>query len=382
MADDGNLAAMFQAVVLHANDAVLVTEAEPVEREAGGPRIVYANPAFTKATGYTLEEVLGKTPRILQGPKTDRAELDRLHAALKRWQTVRVELLNYRKDGSEFWVELDIVPVADATGWFTHWISIQRDITARKLAEQALQQAMAEAEEASRAKTQYLGSMGHELRTPLNAIIGFADIIRRSMAEGDPQFSRYAGFIHSAGEHLLGVVNDLLDMARLQSGALVLHEQTVELPAVMAECRAMLALQAEKAGVALAVELPADPPRLRADLVRLRQILVNLVGNAVKFTPRGGRVALRAERTGGGLALVVADSGIGMTAEEVELALQPFRQLPAGGQRDGAGLGLPIAQALAELHGGRLVIESRPGMGTVAKVVLPPERLVIGDGLR
>ena len=127
---------LLESAVVHANDAVLITEAEPIDEP--GPRIVFANQAFCRMTGYAADEVLGKTPRLLQGPKTDRAQLDLIRHALARWQAVRVELVNYHKDGSEFWVELVIVPLADETGWYTHWVSVQRDITDRKLAEQAL----------------------------------------------------------------------------------------------------------------------------------------------------------------------------------------------------------------------------------------------------
>ena len=129
---------LLQSVVVNTNDAVLITEAEPIEEP--GPCILYANEAFTRMTGYTLEEVLGKTPRILQGPKTDRAQRNRIRVALSRWEPVTVEVINYRKDGSEFWVEISIVPVANKDGWYTHWISVQREITERKQAEQALRQ--------------------------------------------------------------------------------------------------------------------------------------------------------------------------------------------------------------------------------------------------
>jgi PAS domain S-box-containing protein len=129
---------LLQSVVVNTNDAVLITEPEPIEEP--GPRILYANEAFTRMTGYTLEEVLGKTPRILQGPKTDRAQRNKIRAALSRWEPVTVEVINYRKDGSEFWVEISIVPVANKDGWYTHWISVQREITERKQAEQALRQ--------------------------------------------------------------------------------------------------------------------------------------------------------------------------------------------------------------------------------------------------
>jgi diguanylate cyclase (GGDEF)-like protein/PAS domain S-box-containing protein len=137
--DTGELKSLFESIVLFANDVVLVTEAEPIDLAAGGPRVVYVNPAFTRMTGYRSEDIVGLTPRVLQSPKTDRAQLDLVREALRRWRPVEVELLNLRKDGSEFWVQLSITPVADASGFFTHWVAIQRDITARRMREIAVQ---------------------------------------------------------------------------------------------------------------------------------------------------------------------------------------------------------------------------------------------------
>lgn len=134
----GGTGALFESIVINANDVVLVTEAEPVDLASGGPRVLYVNPAFTRMTGYTAAEIVGLTPRILQSPKTDRRELDRLRAALSRWKPVEVELLNVRKDGTEFWVQINITPVCDATGLWTHWVAVQRDITARKGREAAV----------------------------------------------------------------------------------------------------------------------------------------------------------------------------------------------------------------------------------------------------
>lgn len=166
---------LLQSVVLHANDSIVITNAEPLD--APGPQIVFVNDAFCRMTGYRPEEVIGKTPRILQGPKTDRAALDRLKDSLRRWQPSLVELLNYRKDGSEFWVEISLVPVANANGWYTHWIAIQRETSDRKRLETELLRTLQKERELSELRSHFVTTTSHEFRTPLTAILTAAEML-------------------------------------------------------------------------------------------------------------------------------------------------------------------------------------------------------------
>jgi signal transduction histidine kinase len=237
------------------------------------------------------------------------------------------------------------------------------------------------AEAANEAKSQFLANMSHELRTPLNAIIGFSQIIKEQTmgAVGVPRYIEYANDIFCAGEHLLALINNVLDISKIQAGKLNLKEEPVDLHEIVQGSLAAVSAQALKNKVALQVDLPAKLPIVRADAVAMRQILINLLSNAVKFTPDGGEVTVSAERAkDGGLAMVITDTGIGMNDEEIAIALEPFRQVENALTKkyDGTGLGLPIARRLVELHGGRLEIASAKNLGTVIRAHLPADRVI------
>ncbi len=254
---------------------------------------------------------------------------------------------------------------------------------AERLAETA-EAAMLRAEAANTAKTHFLASMSHELRTPLNAIIGFSDAMRGGAASGPAagvtvkDTSEYADHIHEAGMHLLAIVDDILDTAKLESGKITLREDPVDTMALLASCQNVIAGLAESRGVAL--EFRGDPklPGIWGDEQRLRQVLINLLSNAVKFTPKGGRVVLQAQMLeDGSIAFMVADTGVGMREEDLPRALAPFQQIEpdATKRREGTGLGLPLAKAFTELHSGTLEIKSSPGAGTRVMVRLPVSRV-------
>ncbi|HVA13947.1 MAG TPA: ATP-binding protein, partial [Stellaceae bacterium] len=237
------------------------------------------------------------------------------------------------------------------------------------------------AEAANEAKSQFLANMSHELRTPLNAIIGFSQIIKEQTmgAIGVPRYAEYANDIFCAGEHLLALINNVLDISKIQAGKLSLKEEPVDLHEIVQGSLTAVSAQALKNKILLQVDLPATLPMVRADAVAMRQILINLLSNAVKFTPEGGEVTVSAERVkDGGLAMIVADTGIGMNADEIAIALEPFRQVENALTKkyDGTGLGLPIARRLVELHGGKLEIASAKNLGTVIRAHLPAERVI------
>jgi len=235
------------------------------------------------------------------------------------------------------------------------------------------------AEAASGAKSRFLALMSHELRTPLNAILGFSEVIaRQTMGPVAPRYADYAQDIHRSGQHLLTLISDILELARAESGRLRLSEEETSLFEVVDPCVRLIAPRAQQQGVALSVAL-AKNVRLNADSTKLRQTVLNLLSNAVKFTPAGGRVEIRAKQHGsGGLAIQVADTGIGIRPEDIPQALLPFERLKGAEKIEGTGLGLPLAKMLTELHDGVLELSSMPGRGTRVTIHLPPYR-VLGD---
>ena len=271
-------------------------------------------------------------------------------------------------------------------------LRLHRELSARMLAHERLSTTVTEldharlaAEESSRVKSQFMAHMSHELRTPLNAIIGFSEMIRDAlMGPVSTRYRDYARDIHSSGSHLLRLINDVLDLSKVEAGRLELKEEEVDLTKLVGDCRRLVADRVAAGGLVLAAELPPSLPAIRGDELRLKQIVLNLLSNAVKFTHPGGRITLAAGATAeGGIALSIRDTGIGMAPEEIPVALEPFRQLDSAFNRrfEGTGLGLPLARRLAELHGATLSLESVKGEGTFATLALPASRVLRGQEL-
>jgi len=243
--------------------------------------------------------------------------------------------------------------------------------------------AAAEVRQASRAKSEFLANMSHELRTPLNAIIGFSEIMAREILGpiGQARYRDYASDIQVSGKHLLGVINDILDLSRIEAGKMTLVDDEVNLADVIGGCVHLLSHRVLAAGLSVERQFNPETPLIRADEGRIRQIGFNLIANAIKFTPRGGSVWVSiGTNDAGEIVLSVADTGIGMRPEDIPIALTPFQQVQTGGARNhgGTGLGLPLTKTLVELHDGRLEISSALGQGTTVSVTFPRGRAVCG----
>ncbi len=284
-------------------------------------------------------------------------------------------------DGKTAEISISGVPRTDGAGNFLGYRGIATNVTKFRRAEQELRVAKEAAEAANRAKSEFLANMSHELRTPLNAIIGFSEMmVGEVFGKLDhPKYREYARDIHSSGSHLLALINDVLDMSKIEAGRVELDEAVVSLGAVVRACYAMVAWRATQGGVELADPSDLVLPTVIGDERAIRQVMLNLLTNAVKFTPRGGSVHI-----GGGLdnngdaVVIVADTGVGISAEALETLFEPFQQAGAriARQTEGTGLGLAISRSLMRLHGGELVIESAPSDGTKATARFPATRVV------
>ena len=263
-------------------------------------------------------------------------------------------------------------------------LATYEDVTEYYESETELRTAKEEAEDASQAKSAFLANVSHELRTPLNAIIGFSEVMESEMfgPMGDRHYREYARDIHESGHHLLSLINDILDLSKIEAGKFELHEENLAVADTVQTALRLVQQRAESAGVELARALPPGLPRLYADQRAMKQILINLIANAIKFTPQGGRVTVGAElEESGDLVFFVRDTGVGMSEEDLAKAMMPFGQADSSltRQREGTGLGLPLSKHLTEMHGGDLTIESAPGAGTTVHVRFPAARVRLGE---
>jgi signal transduction histidine kinase len=340
------------------NEMVLVTEAEPIGGE--GHRIVMVSEALERFSGYRAEELIGKTPRIFQGPQTDR-------------------------------VELDIAPIADEKGWYTHWIAVQRDITERKRVEMelaaqrdrlhelagALSRAKDEAERANEAKSVFLANMSHELRTPMHAIMSFSrlGLDRVAMGEVD-RLSRYFGNIHESGARPTSLLNDLLDLSKLEAGRMEMRRDQTDLSQVVNDCIIELEPLAATKKQRIVFPTPAVAVIANVDPVRIGQVLRNLLSNANKFSPEGGRIDIELQALPDAVPpavrLAVLDEGVGIPESELESVFDKFVQSSKTRTNEGGtGLGLAICRELVIAHGGSIHARQREPRGTVFEMILP-----------
>ncbi len=374
--------------------------------------IEYVNAQFTLVTGYTVEEALGKNPRILKSGLLDK------HIYTELWETIlsgnewRGEFYNMKKNGNLFWEYASISPILDDSGKITHFVAVKEDITARKQIEAELLAAREKAEAANQAKSIFLANMSHELRSPLNAIIGFAQVMQRN-ADISTEYRDYLAIIMRSGEHLLGLINDVLDMSKIEAGWAVLNESVFDVRQMVADIEGMFWLRAQEKGLHLHIACDVEVPQyVCADEQKVRQVLINLLSNAIKFTNEGSvvvHVSMRPSqdnlvhrvdiedveppkappgppvhggesgvsplRVGGPvgeksedthrLYVTVHDTGQGIASDEIEHVFDAFVQTQAGRKsQEGTGLGLSISHRFVQLMGGDMTVQSEVGHGT------------------
>jgi PAS domain S-box-containing protein len=360
---------LLQSVVVNTNDAVVITEAQPIGKP--GPNIIYVNEAFTRITGYSLEEVLGKTPRILQGAKTSRDELDKVWTALSRWETVTVQVVNYRKDGSEFWNEFSIVPVADKTGWYTHWISVQRDITGRKRLDE-IRMALERERELSVLKTRFFSMASHEFRTPLSTALAAAQLLENCQDEWDNSSKRLRNLqrIQLSVKNMVQILDDILTINRAETGKLEFNPKLIDLEGFCGYFVEEMRLSTdERHTLSFACQGKAVPAWVDQRL--LGSILSNLLLNAIKYSPQGGNVHLSLEFKSDTVILQVQDQGIGILLADQKQLFEPFHRGKNVRSIPGTGLGLVVVKKCVDLHQGHINIITEVGVGTTCAIALP-----------
>ena len=377
--------ARFHAVVDHAYNLICTLE---------GGRVTFINKAGLGLIGATHAAAVQGTQfasmfhpdyrEIIDGGIGEIAEDD---------STFLAKLM--RADGVAVDVEMTVTPLTAANGPAAAYMIEARDITARNRAAEALRnynrrlraqaddlrKAKNDAELTNRAKSQFLANTSHELRTPLNAIIGFSDMIREEMFGplGNEKYAEYINDIHESGAHLLHIINDVLDVSMIETGQLALAEKRLDIADIIETSARLVRVHVEAAGLEFRIDCAEGLPDLNGDGRRVKQVVVNLLTNAINFTPQGGRVSLTAAMNDdGGLEISVADTGIGMVSSEIEAAFQPFDQADNSDTRTqgGLGLGLPLAKSLMELHDGSIDIRSAKGAGTTVVIRFPAARLI------
>ena len=406
----------YSMIVELAKDAIVCID--------GTERIVLFNRGAEEVFGYDAGEVLGQPLAILMPEPFrggHRAHLDTFQATgvSARFMSERAEVHGRRKDGTIFPAEASIS--AFESKGKTYFAAVLRDITERRNFEEAMRQSEEElhaqmielkatrdqfeaqgvelvdlcedlartrdaAIYANHAKSQFLAHMSHEIRTPLNAVLGFSEVIGDEILGPvtPPKYREYAKDIHDSGAHLLELINDILDLAKIEAGKLEIQDGEVDVPDAVEASLRFVKERANNAGVVLKTEFDTGLPVLRADERMTKKMLINLLTNAVNFTPGGGKVSVRASLDRlGALRLSVRDTGVGIAAEDIPNVLESFGQADnsRAGVTKGTGLGLPLVKSMIEMHGGTLELESEVGAGTTATIRFPPDRIA-GRGTR
>ncbi|MGA1607971.1 MAG: ATP-binding protein [Planctomycetota bacterium] len=365
-------------VAAYTDNSVVVTNAEG--------EIEWVNRSFEQLTGYARAAAAGKKPgHLLQGPDTDQDTVARIRQALRAGMPVSEEILNYTRAGRAYWVSLSITPIRDSRGCPVRFVAVQRETTrdreqrealvhaTRRLADQtqALERSRAEAVRASAEKSSFLARTSHEIRTPMTAIVGYADLLERGEGS-DEQRRSWVGRIRDASRQLLDLAGGVLDLARIEQGPRTASMAPVRLAALVDAVGATLEPEASRKGLGLTWRVPSDLPDVTSDARAIRQILLNLGANAVRYTHRG-EVRITAERAAcGAIDLCVADTGVGIRPDELDGMFQPFVRLEAEAlQTEGFGLGLAISHQLALSIGAELLVESTHGVGSSFRLRVP-----------
>lgn len=345
-----------------------------IVREADGS-VYFASPALEKVLGRQASDVeRANFLKYVHPDDIDAAQT--IYAIPLPGQTLTATFRTRHADGHYLWVETTTRGIFDqATGKLRNLLSVSRDVTQRMQHELQIKAAQERAESANKAKSRFLANMSHELRTPLNAVIGFTDMMRQRTFGplGNERYEEYATLIYDSGQLLLDLISDMLDMAKIEAGRLELNFENVDFNGTIEDSVRMLRDRAENSGLELNVSLPKEPLFVRADKRAVKQILLNLLSNAIKFTPAGGSIGVGVRAENGFATISVCDTGIGISASDLDRLGNPFEQVNSDPMlsKGGPGLGLALVRAMVEKHGGSLTIQSEEGVGTEVRATFP-----------
>ncbi len=365
---------LLESVITNTKDAIVITEAEPFDRP--GPKIVFVNKAFTEMTGYASEEIIGKTPRILQGPKTDRTELERLTESLNRWESCEITVINYKKNGEEFWSNISISPVADKNGWYTHWISIQRDVTQAKLLElrlmelnESLQKKAKELAESNLELEHFAYVASHDLQEPLRMVTSFLSLLEKKYTDViDDRGKKYIFLAVDGAKRMQQMILDLLEFSRV--GKKDETQCQINLNELVVGINLLLQKIIEDKKAVISVH---SLPVINTFKSSIRQVFQNLIGNALKYSKEGipVKIEITAIEFAGHWQFAVSDNGIGISAAYFNRIFVIFQRLHTRDAFSGTGIGLAITKKAIEKLGGKIWVESKLGQGSSFYFTVP-----------
>lgn len=348
------------------SQAVIQSQASVVITDPEG-NIEYVNPHFSLVTGYSRQEAIGQNPRILKSGRHSDQFYDELWKTITSGKTWKGEICNKNKDGELYWESASISPIVNAKGEVVNFVAVKQDVTELKKAKE-------EAESATRAKSDFLANMSHELRTPLNAILGFSEILVMEMAGDLNDIQKeYLNDVYESGSHLLLLINDILDLSKVESGNIELDLSKVDISSLIERCLVFFKEKAMTKKLEITTNIEDFTDDFLADELKLKQVLINLIGNAVKFTEDNGRITIYAQKSDKYFKITVEDTGIGIDKKDINKLFEPFHQLENVYTKkvQGTGLGLALSKKMIELHGGKLTVKSILGEGSSFTIKIP-----------
>ncbi|WP_435000153.1 ATP-binding protein (plasmid) [Vibrio scophthalmi] len=352
-------------VAEHARDAIIIANPDG--------QVSWVNPAFESLTGYDLSEVVGKSPgKLLQGENSDPNTIELLSRSVHEKKPVRVEILNYTKSRTSYWVEIELSPVFDDNGDLVRYIAVERDITERVAMESRLSEAVEEANKATQAKSAFLATMSHEIRTPLNGLLGMLQILVDDLK--DDEQTKILRLALDSGEHLISILNDILDLSKIENDALNIDSHIFSMNDVLSPVISTYRNLCSEKGLLLILNNNLDDEQVfLGDSVRIRQVLLNLVGNAYKFTHSGSIKVTVSAKSNSFVEISVEDTGIGISDKNIKKIFQEFEQADISTSREygGTGLGLTICRKLVGLMDGQLTVHSEVEKGSKFSFVIP-----------